>query len=253
MIEFVKSVLTCARQALGTSPWNVMIGRGLIFGAGLALPAAVRADPVAAEEPDARSDKRCATLPAGLSEPECQLSYPSGGRHIVGGSGAGEIRFAGCVRERRSWKWICAASCSQPGQRYDWKVRAPSPGAVPGVQLGVLGPVVDDDGIHTMIEKSGAVYLQAGRRPIRVDWFNGVEKYGLEVDYQGPALPRQRIPDSVLFRIQTDATGATNFVNGLDYACYEADGEVLPDFTAADASQNRARYPILIWPSCRVS
>ena len=93
-----------------------------------------------------------------------------------------------------------------------------------------MGPVVDDDGIHTMIEKSGAVYLQAGRRPIRVDWFNGLEKYGLEVSYQGPALPRQRIPDSALFRVQTDATGATNFVNGLNYACYEAHGEILPDF-----------------------
>jgi len=120
----------------------------------------------------------------------------------------------------------------QPGQRVRLEGETTIARRGAGVQLGVVGPVVDDDGIHTMIEKSGAVYLQAGRHPIRVDWFNGVEKYGLEVNYQGPALRRQRIPDSALFRTQTDATGATHFVAGLNYACYAVDGEVLPDFDA---------------------
>ena len=35
------------------------------------------------------------------------------------------------------------------------------------------------------VEKSGAIYLKAGWHPISVDWFNGVEKYGLEVEYDG--------------------------------------------------------------------
>jgi signal transduction histidine kinase len=110
-----------------------------------------------------------------------------------------------------------------------------------GFQLGAIGPVVDDNGVHTMIEKSGSVYLTAGRHPIWLDWFNYVEKYGLSVDYQGPALPRQRIPDSALFRIQSNSDNSgstlqrfiasTNLVNGLDYACYAVAGEVLPDFS----------------------
>jgi len=104
-----------------------------------------------------------------------------------------------------------------------------------GFQLGAVGPVVDDNGIHTMIEKSGSIYLGAGRHPIRVDWFNGLEKYGLKVSYEGPALPRQKIPDSALFRAQTNTTGATNFVNGLEYSCYAAEGEVLPDFSELTA------------------
>ena len=108
----------------------------------------------------------------------------------------------------------------EPGQRVRLEGESTITRRGAGIQLGIRGPVVDDDGVHTMIEKSGAVYLRAGRWPIQVDWFNGVEKYGLEVGYQGPALARQRIPDSVLFRTRTDATGATNFVNGLDYACY---------------------------------
>ena len=123
----------------------------------------------------------------------------------------------------------------QPGQRIrlEGETTITSRGA--GFQLGAVGPVVDDDGIHTMTEKSGAVYLSSGRHPLCVDWFNGKEKYGLQIDYQGPGLARQKIPDSVLFRAQTNADGTVNFVPGLNYACYPVDGEVLPDFNELTA------------------
>jgi signal transduction histidine kinase len=98
-------------------------------------------------------------------------------------------------------------------------------------RIGAKGAVVDNDGVHGMIEKSGAVYLPAGRHPIRVEWFNGVEKSGLQVDYAGPGLSRQRIPDTALFRFTADAAGGTgDSANGLEYRCYEVSGEVLPDF-----------------------
>ena len=100
-----------------------------------------------------------------------------------------------------------------------------------GFKLGSKGPTVDNNGLHTMIEKSGRVYLRAGRQPLRVDWFNGAEDYGLEVDYAGPGLARQKIPDAALFRRPTEAaTGTSRLVNGLDYRCCEVAGEVLPDF-----------------------
>ena len=35
----------------------------------------------------------------------------------------------------------------------------------PGFRLGANGPVVDNDGVHGMVEKSGAVFLKAGRNP----------------------------------------------------------------------------------------
>ena len=105
-----------------------------------------------------------------------------------------------------------------------------------GFRIGAKGPVVDNDGVHGMVEKSGAVFLKAGRSPLRVEWFNGVEKYGLEVEYQGLSLPRQKIPDSALFRVQVDGTsGTTNWVNGLDFLCSDAPGEVLPDFNPSTA------------------
>jgi signal transduction histidine kinase len=100
-----------------------------------------------------------------------------------------------------------------------------------GIKIGVKGPVVDNDGIHKMTEKSGTVYLSAGRHPLQLDWFNGTAKFGLQVNYEGPELPRQKIPDSALFRMQVNvADGTSNLVSGLDYRCYEGVWESLPDF-----------------------
>lgn len=59
------------------------------------------------------------------------------------------------------------------------------------------------------------------------------EKYGLKVEYEGPALSRQKIPDSALFRVNVAGTsGASNRVNGLNFQCSEALDEVLPDFSS---------------------
>jgi signal transduction histidine kinase len=123
----------------------------------------------------------------------------------------------------------------KPGQRIRLEGRTTITTRGAGFQLGALGPVVDDDGVHTMTEKSGAIYLNEGRHSLGVDWFNRLEKYGLEIDYQGPALPRQKIPDSALFRAQTNSDKTVDFVPGLNYACYPAAGEVLPDFNQLTA------------------
>ena len=105
-----------------------------------------------------------------------------------------------------------------------------------GFRIGNKGTVVDNDGIHGMSEKSGTVFLKAGRAPICVDWFNNVERYGLEVDYAGPELPRQPIPAGALFRAEKNSTdGSTNFLPGLNYECCEAAGEALPDFDSLPA------------------
>lgn len=206
-----------------------MIFCGLFFIAGSALPANVGADPVPAT-PDPPGVTNVVQLSRfGTQNPKvsCLIRLegdvlwadPAQGKFVLqDASGTDELEME------------LHGQYLQPGQRVRLEGESTITLRDAGVQLGVMGPVVDDDGIHTMIEKSGAIYLQAGRHPLRVDWFNGVERYGLEVDYQGPALRRQRIPDSALFRVQTDVTGATNFINGLNYACYQADGEILPDF-----------------------
>jgi signal transduction histidine kinase len=94
-------------------------------------------------------------------------------------------------------------------------------------KIGVDGMVVDDDGLHPMAEKSGAVFLKAGKIPICVDCFNGKGDFGLDVNYEGPDLPRRELSASELFR----HSGKTvNWVKGLDYCCYEGLWNELPDF-----------------------
>lgn len=97
----------------------------------------------------------------------------------------------------------------------------------------VPGVAVDNDGIHAMKLESGTAFLQAGVNPIRVEWFNGPGDLGLTVEYEGPGLPRQRIPSSALSRARVDpVTGLTNFTAGLDCKSYEGSWwGLLPDFT----------------------
>jgi len=96
----------------------------------------------------------------------------------------------------------------------------------------VPGLVVDNDNLHGIRVESGSVFLQAGLNPISVEWFNATGDFSLNVEYEGPELPRQKIPDSVLSRATVDpATGKTNFSAGLDYRCYEGAWDKLPDFT----------------------
>ena len=60
--------------------------------------------------------------------------------------------------------------------------------------------VVENDGLHGMVEAGGLVGLGAGFHPLRVEYFNATGDRGLEVSWRGPGIPKQRIPSSALFR-----------------------------------------------------
>jgi alpha-L-fucosidase len=60
--------------------------------------------------------------------------------------------------------------------------------------------VVDNDGLHGMLEKSGVIALAKGFHPIRVTFFEKTGSDDLKVSYKGPGLDKQSIPDSVLFK-----------------------------------------------------
>lgn len=96
----------------------------------------------------------------------------------------------------------------------------------------VFEPLIDNDGLHTMSEKSGSVYLSSGLHPISIQWFNGAGEFGLEMDCMGPELSRQRVPHSLLFHRESQVFDDTNHVSpGLDYRCYEGNGwDHLADF-----------------------
>lgn len=96
----------------------------------------------------------------------------------------------------------------------------------------VPGAVVDNDGLHPATTKSNQVFLRAGLNPLRLDWFNGPAAAALTLQYEGPDLPRQRIPDTALSRPCVDAAaGISNVCPGLDYRCYEGHWSWLPDFS----------------------
>jgi signal transduction histidine kinase len=93
-------------------------------------------------------------------------------------------------------------------------------------------PLVNNDGTHSLSEAAGTVFLSKGFYPIRVEWFNALGQFGLNVDWEAPGNTRSKIPDNVLFHAETDLINDTNrFTPGLKFNCYEGKWGRLPDFT----------------------
>jgi len=76
------------------------------------------------------------------------------------------------------------------------------------------GPLVDNDGVHASLEKSGTVELAAGRHPMRVEWFNAGGAAILGVSVAAPG--RRRGPLAV--------------ASDLAFRCIEGNWNSLPDF-----------------------
>ena len=89
-------------------------------------------------------------------------------------------------------------------------------------------PLVDNDGLHSPVEKSGKVFLNAGRVPLRLVWFNASQGRGLTLAWQEPGKPRQPVPNAVLFH-RTAGWEAT-WTNGIYYRCFEGNWVLLPEF-----------------------
>lgn len=103
------------------------------------------------------------------------------------------------------------------------------------LQLGTA-PVVDNDGSHPAVLKSGSVFLSAGRQPIQLDWFNSTAATALNVEYEGPGVSRQRIPDSVLWWKADGPDSA--FQQGIQFAGFAGEGWIaLPDFSRLKAAE----------------
>jgi len=60
--------------------------------------------------------------------------------------------------------------------------------------------VVDNDGLHGMVEKRGVVALAAGFHSIRVAFFQKTGGEDLIVSYGAQSVPKQRIPGEMLFQ-----------------------------------------------------
>ena len=95
--------------------------------------------------------------------------------------------------------------------------------------IKISNVVVDNDRRHPALRKSGSVFLEAGLQSISLAWFNGLADSTLRLEYDGPGLPRQKVPAGVLWR-KAGAAGLA-LEPGLDFAAYNGDWDVLPDFS----------------------
>lgn len=67
-----------------------------------------------------------------------------------------------------------------------------------GVWMGGC-QLVNNDGLHGFVERSGRIELNPGFYPLEIGFFQAKEGQRLEVGIQGPGLPKQVIPASMLW------------------------------------------------------
>lgn len=94
-----------------------------------------------------------------------------------------------------------------------------------GVSI-VSPPLVDNDGLHGPVEKSGKIFLAAGRVPVRVEWFNAAQGRALNLTWVPPDGTRKKIPNQLLF----SRTAAGGWTNGIAYRYFEGSWTTLPEF-----------------------
>lgn len=100
-------------------------------------------------------------------------------------------------------------------------------------------PLVENDGAHSMIERSGGAWLKAGAVPIQLRYFNRTGERGLQVSVQGPGLSNQVVPGNMLFHEETNAdSGQAQLRPGLEYRVYDGDWNSLPDFSSMPARES---------------
>jgi len=81
---------------------------------------------------------------------------------------------------------------------------------------------VNNEGMHSMVASSGRAVLTAGRHPIRLLYVNAGGSLGLEVSYEGPGCPKQRVPAEALWHQTVDGSH-TNWVPGIAFRLFEGD------------------------------
>lgn len=59
--------------------------------------------------------------------------------------------------------------------------------------------LIDNDGLHSKKEVSNKIYLEKGKHPFKIFYFEKNGSQDLRIEYEGPNIKRKQIPASVLF------------------------------------------------------
>lgn len=96
------------------------------------------------------------------------------------------------------------------------------------IQIGTAA-AVSADGLHPATGARGFSYLEKGRQPVRIEWFNRTREFALLWAIRGGGVNAATMPDALVWRKSPDGNG---YVHGLDYAVYEIPWLTeLPDFS----------------------
>lgn len=110
-------------------------------------------------------------------------------------------------------------------------VNSPISRGLHAIRLGTA-PLVEVDGTHPPLSASGSLFLEAGERPVRVEWFNNSGEVTLDLEYEREGMARQKVPVEALWHREA---GEFALKPGLEYASYVPDSILmLPDFSTLE-------------------
>ncbi|WP_461071835.1 NPCBM/NEW2 domain-containing protein [Spirosoma horti] len=69
--------------------------------------------------------------------------------------------------------------------------------------------VVNNDGLHGAVEKSGTIGLKAGKHALTLPFLQGGGGQSFVVSYEGPGISKQTIPTAAFYRVPTATTPTT--------------------------------------------
>jgi hypothetical protein len=70
--------------------------------------------------------------------------------------------------------------------------------------------IVDNDGLHGMVVRSGNIALGAGKHPLRVEFFENGGGAGIIMQWQGPGVSKAVVPASALTRTEAAVRSLNN-------------------------------------------
>ena len=114
--------------------------------------------------------------------------------------------------------------------------------------------LIDNDGLHGMVEKSGTVQLTAGLHPIVATYFDNGGGDGLNMSWSGPGLEKQEIPASVLVSAAEQTVQDLGIAAIMDIPGNEAGkttllASLLKERASVNTSlQSLSSIPVEAWP-----
>ncbi len=115
-----------------------------------------------------------------------------------------------------------------------------------GSKLWIDGvEIVDNQGHHSMQERSGTVWLEAGEHHLRTEFFEHGGYAGLQLKWEGPGISKQTVPTTALTRGSSDSVREMDLIH--HWAFDHSSGDVATDsvgnahlnFTGTNGSQWR--------------